>query len=76
MGDAVVGGKRDQKPPGGFYNIALMLDRVLKSGEVQLCGTCMDARGMTEAELIPGASRGVLEGLREWTEWADQVLVY
>ena len=54
-----------------------MLDRVLQSdGEVKLCGTCMDARGMAEGELMPGASRGTLDGLREWTEWADQVLVY
>ncbi len=77
MGDAVVAGKNNQKPPSGFYNIALMLGRVQQSkGEVQLCGTCMDARGLTEDELIPGASRGTLEALREWTEWADQVLVY
>jgi uncharacterized protein involved in oxidation of intracellular sulfur len=77
MGDAVVGGKSAQKPPAGFYNVGLMLDRVLKSdGEVKLCGTCMDARGMAEGELMPGASRGTLDGLREWTEWADQVLVY
>ena len=77
MGDAVVGGKNNQKPLSGFYNIGLMLDRILKSnGEVQLCGTCMDARGMTEEELLPATSRGTLDGLRAWTEWAEQVFVY
>jgi len=77
MGDAVVAGKSSQRPPSGFYNIGLMLERVLKSnGEVKLCGTCMDARGIAEDEIITSASRGTLDGLREWTEWADQALVY
>jgi uncharacterized protein involved in oxidation of intracellular sulfur len=77
MGDAVLAGKDHQKPASGFYNIGLMLDRILKSnGEVHLCGTCMDARGMAQGELLTPASRGTLDELREWTEWADQVLVY
>ena len=41
-----------------YYNVNLMPNKVLRKGEVGLCGTCMDARGMAEAEFIEGAKRG------------------
>jgi uncharacterized protein involved in oxidation of intracellular sulfur len=36
----------------------------------------MDARGVTDAELIAGAQRGTMDQLTEWTAWADKVLVF
>jgi sulfur relay (sulfurtransferase) complex TusBCD TusD component (DsrE family) len=36
----------------------------------------MDARGITAGDLAQGIRRGSLEELVEWTEWADQVLVF
>ena len=77
MGDAAHCAKAGQKVPGGFYNIEIMLGGVARhGGEVGVCGTCMDARGLTEAELTQGAKRSTLEALTDWTLWADRVLVF
>jgi uncharacterized protein involved in oxidation of intracellular sulfur len=40
------------------------------------CGTCMDARGLRDDELIEGAKRGTLVQLADWTAEADKVLVF
>ncbi len=76
MADAVTCAKKDQHPPGGYYNIELMLKAVLCHGKVLLCGSCMDARGLTEGELIDGARRGDMETLSKATYDADKVLVF
>lgn len=76
MADAVSCAKSGQKVPEGYYNVQLMLGKVIRKGEVALCGTCMDARGMTEAEMVEGAQRGTLAQLATWTAEADKVLVF
>jgi len=76
MADAVGCAKAGQKVPEGYYNVQLMLGKVLRKGEVGLCGTCMDARGLTEAEVIEGAKRSTLAQLADWTVEADKVLVF
>ena len=76
MADAVACAKRGQKVPQGFYNIELMLTSVIRKGEVQLCGTCMDARGLQEAELIEGARRSTLDTLAQHTLDSDKVIVF
>lgn len=76
MADAVFAAKSGQKVPEGFYNVQLMLAKVARKGEVALCGTCMDARGLTDAELMNGAARGTLAQLAAWTAAADKVLVF
>lgn len=53
-----------------------MLARVLRTGEVALCGTCMDARGFADADLIQGARRSTLAELADWTAQADRLLVF
>ena len=77
MGDAAACAKRNQKVPQGFYNIEVMLHAVARrGGEVGVCGTCMDARGVTEERIVEGAKRSTLEELSDWTIWADKVLVF
>jgi uncharacterized protein involved in oxidation of intracellular sulfur len=76
MADAVGCAKGGQKVPEGYYNVQLMIGRVLRKGEVGLCGTCMDARGMAETEMIEGAKRSTLAQLADWTAEADRVLVF
>lgn len=76
LADAVTCARAGQKVPEGYYNVALMLGKVLRSGEVALCGTCMDARGMTEADMLEGARRSTLAQLADWTIAADKVLVF
>ena len=77
IGDAASCAKSGQKVAEGFYNVQLMLGKVVRSGSaVGVCGTCMDARGITEAELVEGARRSTLAELGSWTQWADKVLVF
>jgi uncharacterized protein involved in oxidation of intracellular sulfur len=77
MADAVVAAKANQRTPQGYYNLEIMLKRVLAAnGRVLLCGTCMDARGLTEAELLPGAGRSTMDELAAETLAADRTLVF
>lgn len=77
MADAVAAGRTGQKTPDGFYNVERMLKRVIGGkGRVLLCGTCMDARGMTENDIIDGATRSTMDELAEETVTADKVLVF
>lgn len=74
MGDAVACARSGQKLPDGYYNAGDMVRSA--GGEVGLCGTCMDARGMSEDDLVEGARRSTLKELAEWTAAADKVLVF
>ena len=76
MADAVGCAKSGQKVPEGYYNVQIMLGKVARNGEVGLCGTCMDARGLHDEEMIDGARRGTLAQLADWTAEADKVLVF
>jgi uncharacterized protein involved in oxidation of intracellular sulfur len=77
MADAVLAAKSLQKTPEGYYNVERMLKRVLGSkGMVLLCGTCMDARGIGDAELMDGARRSSMHELAAATVEADKVLVF
>ena len=77
IGDAASCAKSGQKVPEGFYNLQVMLGRVARNGaEVGVCGTCMDARGLTEVDLIEGARKSTLAELTAWTQWADKVIVF
>jgi uncharacterized protein involved in oxidation of intracellular sulfur len=77
LGDAASCAKRGQKVAEGFYNIEIMLGRVVRNkAEVGVCGTCMDARAIADAELIDGTHRSTLAELTSWTQWADKVIVF
>jgi uncharacterized protein involved in oxidation of intracellular sulfur len=77
IGDAAACARTGQKVPQGFYNIGDMLGMVNRAGgAIGVCGTCMDARGITAADLIEGAHRGTLDELTEWTLWADKAMVF
>jgi uncharacterized protein involved in oxidation of intracellular sulfur len=77
LGDAVACAKVGQKVAEGFYNIQLMLNRLVHNkGQVGVCGSCMDARGIDASELSGGAERSSMDELSHWTEWADKVLVF
>lgn len=77
MGDAAPCAKRKQNPPQGFYNIELMLKAVSRRrGDIGVCGSCMDARGVEAEELAEGTHRGTLDELTDWTLWADRILVF
>jgi uncharacterized protein involved in oxidation of intracellular sulfur len=77
MADSVIAARTGQKTPDGYYNVERMLKRVLAGmGQVLLCGTCMDARGLTDGDLLAGARRSTMDELASVTADADKVLVF
>jgi len=77
MGDGVTAAMTGQKTPDGYYKLDRMLSVVTRNGGAILCcGTCMDARGITEAMLTEGARRSTMEELTDATLAADKVLVF
>lgn len=80
IGDAASCSKAEQRTPNGYYNIERMLRAVThRGGEIGVCGTCMDARGLTDDELAEATHRSTLDELTEWTQWtqwADRVVVF
>jgi uncharacterized protein involved in oxidation of intracellular sulfur len=77
MADAVAGARKGQKTPDGYYNLEHMMKRILHGGgRALLCGTCMDARGLAEDDLLAGAQRSTMDELAKITSAADKVLVF
>jgi uncharacterized protein involved in oxidation of intracellular sulfur len=77
MGDAVGSAKAGQQTPTGYYNVERMLKGVLgRKGQVLLCGSCMDARGIKETEIVEGSRRSTLDELTEKTASTEKVLVF
>jgi len=77
MADAVFAARAGQKTSEGYHNVERMLNRVISgSGKVLLCGTCMDARGLLEDQIMDGVTRSTMAALAEATAKADKVLVF
>jgi uncharacterized protein involved in oxidation of intracellular sulfur len=77
IGDGAASAHRNQKVPQGFYNVEVMIGNVVRNGgEVGICGTCMDARGMGDGDIAENTHRSTMAELSEWAMWADKVLVF
>lgn len=77
IGDAASCAKRGQKVPNGYYSLERMLRPLTRQKDrVGVCGSCMDARGITQSELVDGTHRSSMEELTDWTLGADRVLVF
>ena len=77
MGDGASASKAGQQTPNGYYNTEKMLFSVLrKGGSVKVSGTCMDARGLAESDLVEGATSSSMDELTTLTVAADKVLVF
>jgi uncharacterized protein involved in oxidation of intracellular sulfur len=77
MGDAVSCAMAGQKTPDGYYNLERMIrSTTAKGAEIGCCGTCLDARGITDQMLAQGVCRSSLDQLTEWTVWADKVITF
>jgi uncharacterized protein involved in oxidation of intracellular sulfur len=77
LADAVAAARKGQKTAEGFYNVEHMLKRLIASNaRVLLCGTCMDARGIQENDLIEGAKRSSMDDLAQATLAADKVIAF
>jgi uncharacterized protein involved in oxidation of intracellular sulfur len=53
-----------------------MLKPLVRRGQVGCCGTCLEARGITEGQLVAGVRASTLDELTDWTLWADKTLVF
>jgi uncharacterized protein involved in oxidation of intracellular sulfur len=77
VGDGAACAKSGQKVPQGYYNVQTMLSAAVRCGaQVGVCGSCMEARGITEAELIGGTHKSSLDEWSRWTIEADKTLVF
>ena len=77
IADAAGCAKAGQEVPQGYYHLGRMVQVVLQhGGQVGVCGSCMDARGITQAELTDTTHRSSLEELTNWVQWADRTLVF
>ncbi len=77
MADATTCALPNQTTPNGYYNIERMLKSVIsKGGQVKICGTCADARGIKNLSLIEGCQISTMAELAAWTMDSDKVLVF
>ena len=77
IGDAAACAKAGQKVPQGYYNLGDMLGMIVRAGgQTGVCGTCIDARGISDSDLVNGAARSSMDELTAWTQWSDKVIVF
>lgn len=77
MADAVSCGVANQNTPQGYYNIERMLKSVLaKGGKVRACGSCADARGIRNLQLVEGVELSNMAELAQWTVDAAKVFTF
>jgi uncharacterized protein involved in oxidation of intracellular sulfur len=77
MGDAVAAAMANQQLPDGYYHLDRMIGACANYGaDIGCCGTCMDARGITEDMLTKGTRRSTLDELADWTLWAEKVVSF
>lgn len=77
MADAVGCAIPNQNTPQGYYNIERMLKSVFtKGGKLKACGTCLDARGIRNVQLVEGVEISNMAELSQWTVEADKVFTF
>jgi tRNA 2-thiouridine synthesizing protein D len=69
--------KKGQKPSSNQPNLGDYLEDLVKDGaEVKVCVVCVQARGLSENDLIAGAKIVTLNELVEWTTNSDKIMVF
>jgi len=77
MADAVSCALPNQSTPQGYYNLERMLKAlVTKGAQVKTCGSCADARGIRDLDLIEGAEISRISQLAQWVVESDGVLTF
>jgi len=68
---------KNQATPTGYYNIERQLMFLeTKNCAIGVCGTCMDARGISSEMLVKGAHKSTMQELTQWTVEADKVITF
>jgi uncharacterized protein involved in oxidation of intracellular sulfur len=77
LGDGILCGLAGLSPAHADYNPQEMLRQLNSCGvQIRVCGTCMDARGMSAELLIEGAKRSNMDELRDWVDECEKVLTF
>lgn len=77
MADAVTGVLPNQTTPQGYYNVERMLKAVIgKGGQVKMCGTCAEGRGVHRLVLIEAVEISTMSQLAQWVAESDKVLTF
>jgi uncharacterized protein involved in oxidation of intracellular sulfur len=77
MADAANCAIADQNTPNGYYNIERMLKLIISKGaKVKICGSCAEARGLKNIQLIEGTEISTMAELTNWVVDSDKVLTF
>ena len=76
MADSVMSALPNQKTPNGYYNLEKMLIVIARKANVKACGSCMDARGIQNLNLVNGVERSNMDELTDWIIRSDKVITY
>lgn len=77
MADAVSCAVANQNTPNGYYNIERMFKYSINKGaKLKICGSCADARGLKNIQLIEGAEISTMAEFTNWVVDSDKVLTF
>lgn len=77
MADGAICSIANQTTPNGYYNIGRMLKfSLIKGAKVKICGSCAEARGLNNIQLIEGVEISSLAELTNWIVDSDKVLTF
>jgi uncharacterized protein involved in oxidation of intracellular sulfur len=54
----------------------MMKYSINKGARVKICGSCADARGLKNVQLIEGAEIGTMAELTQWVVDSDKVITF
>lgn len=75
LGDGVTTALNGLTPANTDYNTAEMLRQLAQHGVgIRVCKTCLEARGISDTQLIPEAKRSTMDDLTAWVEDAEKIL--
>ena len=61
--------------PEGYYNVERML-KGLGQAEIKACGTCVEARGLSDKHILSGIVPSNMLELTEWVVDSDKVITF
>ncbi len=69
--------KKGQKPASDQPNLTGYVEDLISGGhEVKACVVCIQARGLSETDLIAGVKAATIHELVEWTTNSDKTIVF
>ncbi len=54
----------------------MLTEFINKEGSVQACGTCLNARGLNQDDLVKGVEVGTMIKLAKWVTESSKVLTF